>query len=146
MRNCPFAAMKLALYMYHTLNVISTNTLTVRGLFMVLSCRAFRQVELMLMSSSCEVSYSTTTGVSFCWHGSNVSISKIFPTANLSKEDSTNGWELNASRPGRRNEEKQGKEWRSRAISWPTVCYTSIEKCWNILSVLLWHSSSTSVT
>lgn len=85
-------------------HVVNTTILTVRGLFMVSSCRAFRQVELMLMSSSCEVSYSTVMGISFCSHGSNVSISKIFPTADLSKVDSTNGWELNASRPGRTRE------------------------------------------
>lgn len=65
------------------------------------SCRAFRHVELMLMSSSCDVSYNTTREVLSSWCGSIVSISRIFPT-NLLRKDSTDGWEQNACRPGER--------------------------------------------
>lgn len=85
-----------------TANVLLVaSPLTIRGLFMFLSCRAFTHVELMLMSSSCDVSYNTTTEALFCSRGSNVSISRIFPT-NLLSKDSTDGWEQNACRPGAR--------------------------------------------
>lgn len=109
------------MYALQQLTAVSSISLTVRGLFMVLSCRAFRQVELMLTSSSCEVSYSTTTGVSFCWSASNVSMSRILPTTSVSKEACTAGWELNISRPGRQPGEEESERRKEKEGAHPSI-------------------------
>lgn len=69
---------------------------TCRGLSKDFSCRTFRQEALTLMSSSCDVSYSTIKGTS---SRSRISASRILPFAMDSNFFSTAGSTAKASRP-----------------------------------------------